>query len=229
MDYWLIALGVAFALFLAAFFWPYKLTMSLQARGADDGHFAAAGGLALGPLTATLVVARGVPLNVALLLFGRRLTGGSRQPQPEPEPQPEPVPAPEHDHEPSDPRAGSDWIQSFVSKLELSRVLDYLFSRRRWIGLDGLELGFDYSTKDVALTGQILAAMCAASAFLPAKVVLRHNPSWELSNRATLSVDGRFRLRPGLFICDTLWFVLRTLMLHRPRERRWTTRKSPKS
>lgn len=203
MDFWLIALALAFALFLTAFFWPFQLTMSLQARGAEDGHFAAAGGAQLGPLTATVVVARGVPLDLALAVFGRRLTHAPRAPEAESE----------SESGPAAPRPLPLWVRNLVSKIELSAVFEYLFSRRRWIGLDGVELGLDYSSKNVALTGQILAALCAASALLPAKVILRQNPSWELVDRASLSVDGRFRLRPGLFICDSLWFLVRTLML----------------
>lgn len=199
MDFWVIALVAALALFLTAFFWPFQLTMSLQARGAEDGHFAAAGGAQLGPLTATLVIARGVPLNVALALFGRRLTSARSRPQQAPEP--------------AAPPATSPWAERFKARVELSSVLDYLLSKRRWIGLDGLELGLEYSSKNVALTGQILAALCAVSALLPSKVTLRHQPSWELVSRANLSVDGRFRVRPGLFICDTLWFLVRTFML----------------
>lgn len=199
MDFWVIALAAALALFLTAFFWPFRLTMSLQARGAEDGHFAAAGGARLGPLTATVVVARGVPLTVALAVFGRQFTRAPDRSKGEPEP--------------ATPRATPYWGRQFTSKVELSAVLDYLLSKRRWIGLEGLELGVEYSSKNVALTGQILAVLCAVSALLPPKVTLQHQPSWELVDRANLSVDGRFRLRPGLFICDTLWFLVRTFML----------------
>jgi hypothetical protein len=199
LDFWFIALVAALALFLTAFFWPFRLTMSLQARGAEDGHFAAAGGAQLGPLSATVVVARGVPVNVVLAVFGCRLTSARNPPKEKSE-----APA---------ARATSPWAERFTAKIELSAVLDYLLSQRRWIGLDGLELGLEYSSKNVALTGQILAALCTVSAFLPSKVTLRQQPSWELVTRASLSLDGRFRVRPGLFICDTLWFLMRTFML----------------
>jgi len=208
LDWWLVALGSALALFLTAFFWPFRLSLSLQARGGADGTFAAAGGAQIGPVTATLVVARGVPLNIGVQLFGRALNRSPKQPKPQSEPEPEP-----ESDEPSGPRPAPRWLRKLASRLELSQVVDYLFGKRRWIGLDGLEVDFDYSSRNVALTGQILAALCAASAFLPAKVTLRHNPSWELVDRASLSVDGRFRLRPGLFVCDTLWFLMRTFML----------------
>lgn len=200
MAFWLVALGSAIALFLTAFFWPFRLAVSLQARGGADGNFAAAGGAQIGPVTATLIVARGVPLHVGVTVFGRALKASTKEPKPKPE-------------APSEPRSAPRWLQNLASKLELSRVVDYLFRKHRWVGLDGLELDFDYSCKNVALTGQILAALCTVSALLPAKVTLRQNPSWELVDRASLSVDGRFRLRPGLFVCDTLWFLLRTFML----------------
>lgn len=207
MEVWLIVFAVALAL-VTLFFWPFQITMSLQARGAPDGQFAAAGGARFGPLTATVVIARGVPLNVGLVVFGHRLNRTSPRAQ-DHRPldrahEPEAAPPP-----PTTPR----WVERLVSRLELSLVLDYLFSGRRWIGLDGLDVGLDYSSRNVALTGQILAALCAASALLPSKVSLRHNPSWELVDRALLSVDGRFRLRPGWFVCDTLWFLMRTFML----------------
>jgi len=205
LDWWLVALGSAIALFFTAFFWPFRLAVSLQARGGADGNFAAAGGAQLGPVIATIVVARGVPLNVGVTVFGRALKPSPKQPKPKPEP--------ESESEPSEPRPLPRWLQSLTSKLEPSQVIDYLFSKRHWIGLDGLEVDFDYSSRNVALTGQILAALCAISALLPAKITLRHNPSWELVDRASLSVDARFRLRPGLFVCDTLWFLMRTLML----------------
>lgn len=205
MDWWLVALASAIALFLTAFFWPFRLAVSLQARGDADGNFAAAGGAQIGPVTATLVVGRGVPLNVGVRLFGRALKPSPEQPKPDPDPESEP--------ESSEPRPEPRWLRTLKAKLELSEVIDYLFGKHRWIGLDGLEVDFDYSSRNVALTGQILAALCVVSAFLPAKVTLRHNPSWELVDRASLSVDGRFRLRPGLFVCDTLWFLMRTFML----------------
>jgi len=200
LAFWLVALGSAIALFLTAFFWPFRVIVSLQARGGADGNFAAAGGAQLGPVTATVIVARGVPLNVGVAVFGRALKPSPKEPKPKAE-------------EPSEPRPAPRWLQSLAARLELSQVIDYLFRKRRWIGLDALELDFDYSCKNVALTGQILAALCTVSALLPAKVTLRQNPSWELVDRASLSVDGRFRLRPGLFVCDTLWFLMRTFML----------------
>ena len=203
MDWWLVALGSAIALFLTAFFWPFRLALSLQARGGADGNFAVAGGAQIGPVTATVVVARGVPLKVGVRVFGRALKQSSKQPEPKPEPE----------AEPSEPRPTPRWRQNLVSKLEPSEVIDYVFGKHSWFGLDGLEVDFDYSSRNVALTGQILAALCTVSAFLPAKVTLRQNPSWELVDRASLSVDGRFRLRPGLFVCDTLWFLMRTFML----------------
>ena len=200
MDWWLVALGSAIALFFTAFFWPFRLSLSLQARGGADGNFAAAGGAQIGPVTATVVVARGVPLNVGVRVFGRALKTSAKAPKPKPE-------------EPSEPRPTPRWLQNLRSKLELSEVIDYVFGKHRWIGLDWLDLGFDYSSRNVALTGQILAVLCTVSVLLPAKVTLRHNPSWELVDRASVSVDGRFRLRPGLFVCDTLWFLMRTFML----------------
>lgn len=209
MDWWVIALIAGFASLLTLFFWPYRLTMSLQARGAEDGYFAAAGGAQLGPLTATVVVARGVPLKVALAVFGRSLGGSSSRPKPVTSSGSKPEVARDH----AVPRSSGSWGQRFKAKLELSAVLDYWLSKRRWIGLDELELGLEYSSKNVALTGQILAALCVMSAFLPSKVTLRQQPSWELVDRANLSVDGRFRVRPGLFVCDTLWFLVRTFML----------------
>ncbi|HEY6727552.1 MAG TPA: hypothetical protein VI197_26130 [Polyangiaceae bacterium] len=212
MAVWCLALAAALALSLTAFFWPYRLTLSLQARGVEDGHFAAAGGAQLGPLTATVAVARGVPLTVALAVFGRRLTRAPNRPEEQRGSEPE---------QPAAPSVTPRWVQRIKAKIELSAVLDYLLGKRRWIGLDGLELGLEYSSKNVALTGQILAALCAVSALLPAKVTLRQQPSWELVDRATLSMDGRFRVRPGLFICDTLWFLVRTFMLpSRPALRR---------
>jgi len=204
LDWWLVALGSALALFLTAFFWPFRLTMSLQARGADDGNYAAAGGAQLGPVTATVALARGEPLNVVVAVFGRALKGKPRKEAAEAKPS---------EPEPKSPSAASRWLRKLASKIEFSDLLDYLFGKRSWIGLDGLELGFDYSSRNVALTGQIVAALCMVSALLPAKVTLQHQPSWELVDRASLSVDGRFRLRPGLFVCDTLWFLVRTLML----------------
>lgn len=200
MDWWLIALLFALALLVLVLLLPIGLSISLQARGAADGNFAAAGGAQLGPLTATLVVARDVPLRIGVSVFGRQLKRSLPAPKDEPS-------------EPTQPRDSPPWLERLRSKIGLSEVLDFLLGRQRWIGLDGLDVDVDYSSKNVALTGQILAVMCVASALLPSKVTLHHHPSWELADRASLSIDGRFRLWPALFVCDSLWFLVRTVML----------------
>lgn len=196
MDWWLIALALLVLLTLVAFVVPLDLAFSLQARGDPSGGFAAAGGAQLGPVAGTFVAATGVPARLDVRVFGRALKASK----------PERLPT---SRKPKSSKV-SRWAKE---KLDWVELLDFLMDARRRLVLHSLDLGFEYSSRNVALTGRILAVLSALSGLLPEPVHLRHAPSWELVDRASLSVDGRIRFWPALFLWDTLWFLARTFML----------------
>ena len=63
---------VAVDLLMALFTWRLELAFSAQARGQAEA-WAAAGGLQVGPFTASAVAARGVSPRAELFAFGRRV------------------------------------------------------------------------------------------------------------------------------------------------------------
>lgn len=189
---------------LALLVMPLDLAFSLQARGEPGGGFAAAGGAQLGPVTGTFVAATGVPTRLDVRLFGRALKPSKAKKR----------------RQRAAPRASklSRWVRRELDWVEL---LEFLMDERRRLLLRWLNLGFEYSSRNVALTGRILAVLSVVSGLLPERVHLRHTPSWELVDRAALSVDGRVRFWPALLFLDSLWFLARTVMLPQkaPQER----------
>src|SRR5258708_40115477 len=72
-----------------------------------------------------------------------------------------------------------------------------------------LIVDLEYSFRDVALTGRILAALYMLSAVLPEVCEIRQTPSWESEDRVALGVDGQFKIWPGRLLLSVLRFVLK--------------------
>lgn len=189
LDWWLLGLALVVVAAVALLVLPVKVVVSLQARGEPDGGYAIAGGGQVGPFATTFVMARQVPVQLDVRVFGRRLLQRQR-------------PAKALKEAASGELSG--WLKRRLDPVDVAL---FLLDERRRIALDRLDIDIDYSFKNVALTGQLLAALCALSAVLPPRVQLHQHPSWDLAGRATLSLDGRLRVWPGLFIIDTLRFL----------------------
>jgi len=202
LDWWLLglALVVLVLALLVLCLVPVRVAFSLQARGEPEGDYAVAGGGQVGPFATTFVLAHQTPLQVEVRLFGRRLLGPKREKrQPSRQPATRQLPA---------------WVKRRLDPVELAL---FLGDERRRLALEWLTIDIDYSFRNVALTGQLLAALCALSALLPPSVQLRQHLSWDLAGRARLALDGRLRVWPGLFVIDSLRFLRQASMLPKSR------------
>ena len=204
MVWWIACAVVIIDLCLAVSLTPVRIAIDLQARGEPQGVWAAAGGLALGPLAASGVAARGVPAAVQVHVFGRRWSRKRAREQ--------------LDGQSSEPegierarqalrRAGDGYrrFQRWFDPLDLAL---FLVRERRRIRPHHLEVDLDYAFEDPMLTGRLLAAVYVLESVLPDSVVVRSNPSWELVDRAQLAVRGEIRVWPVLAAWDAIWYAI---------------------
>ena len=196
MELWALLGLVCGALLIVLWLARVDLTFNLQARGEPDGGYAVAGGAKVGPFLGTFVLAQQVPPRFELLFLGRPLRG---------------LCAPQTSAElwdrikvPSDPGA----------------LIRFLLDEKRRFRWQRLDIDLEYSFRNVALTGQLVAAIAVVSAALPAPIRVRQTPSWELTSRALVAVDAALRLWPGLIAWDGLRFWVRRLMLRRGEQKR---------
>ena len=203
MDAWLIALGVFVLVAIALVFVPFRLQLSLRARGDPSGAWAAAGGGQIGPVAVSGVAARGVSPRMSAHVFGKKLWERELA---------------ELTEEQS-PKATAETAKRSYEKLErwfdpLDLAL-FLLQERRRIRIELFEVDVSYSFQDIALTGKTLAALYVLGGALPAPIVIRPKPSWDAEDRADLALAGKIRVWPGLVLVDTTWFVLRRVKLRR--------------
>lgn len=189
---------------------PLTLRFSLQARGEPNGFWALGGGVQLGPLAGSGVAAKGVPAQLALHAFGKKLWGrklaelGAERPEP---------------GEPAEPPAKTK-LRERYSKLE--RWFDpvdlffFLVSERRRIELLPTIVDLEYGFRDIATTGKLLGAIYAIAPLLPAPLRVRQSPAWESLDRAALTSSGAIRVWPGLLVVDAAWYLIRNVKVRRP-------------
>jgi hypothetical protein len=198
-------LAVFVTLVLALLLVPLRLTLSARGRGDPSGAWALAGAAQLGPLIGTAVAARGVPGLVELRLLGRimyrrelgeAVFGRAEGPQPRPA------------LKSAETAYGK--VDSFAS---------FVMRERRFLRFEILEVDVDYSFVDVALTGQLMAALYAVGGALPSKIVLRQHVSWESTDRMSLAVSSRIKLWLGLLLVDSALFVIRSNRVRKPTPR----------
>jgi hypothetical protein len=197
----IIVVGVLVALTLLALLVPAKLVLSAQGRGDPSGAWALAGAAQLGPFVASGVGARGVTPRVEVRLFGRKLWAeqlGERKKQ----------------ERPARPGARERYAR-LERWLDPESVAWWLLDERRRFRVDQLVLDLRYSFQDVALTGKMMGAVYVLSGLLPPPIELRQEVSWESVDRASLALDGRVKLRPGLILVDSALFVLRNVKLRK--------------
>ncbi len=207
MLLWLAAVGALIGLLVALallLLLPVSLTSNLQARAEPSGGWALAVGFGFGPLAVSAVAAAAVPAFVTCHLYGRQLLRVPLKRRPRRKP------------ESSAPGAqASHALGRFVRSLDPVEVALAWWEQERVLAVDALLVDLDYSFRDVALTGRILAALYMLSALLPEHCQINQTPSWASEDRAELIVDGRFRIWLGRLVLAGTRFVLK----HRRRMR----------
>jgi len=207
---WLAVCALALALLgLLAYRLPLSLSSSLQARAEPSGSWAVALGLGLGPIAFTAIAAHGVEPFLTCHLFGKQLarlplSRWLRRSAQKPDPR-----------EPGAPTKKVDLsrleraIARFFQHLDPLETLWAWWEKERIFEVRSLELDVEYSFRDVALTGQILAGLCMLSGVLPDRYVINQTPGWASEDRLALTADGRFRIWPVRLVVDVLGFVLK--------------------
>jgi hypothetical protein len=206
---WLVASVALLALLiLLALLLPLSLSSSLQGRAEPSGSWAVALGLGLGPIALSAIAAAGVAPFMTCHVFGRQfmrvpLSRWLRR-------------AHEVDHteqERATPPAKLSRLEHSVARFirsldPLETVLSW-WEKERVFQVRSLVVDFEYSFRDVALTGRILAGLYVLSAVLPEHWQINQTPSWESEDRLSLAADSRFRIWPGRLLIDLAGFVLK--------------------
>jgi len=207
---WLGLCACALTLFGVLAYWlPVSLSSNLQGRAEPSGTWVLAMGLGLGPIAFSVIAAHGVKPFLTCHLFGRQvvrlplsrwLRGSARKAQPE---------SIEPRQTPLDLSRGERAIGRFFSNLDPLEALSAWWEKERVFEVRSLELDVEYSFRDVALTGQILAGLCVLSGVLPERYVINHTPGWDSEDRLALAADGRFRIWPVRLVVNVLSFMLK--------------------
>jgi len=204
---WLAVCALSLGLFgLLAYLLPISLSSNLQARAEPSGSWVLALGIGLGPFAFSAIAARGVKPFLSCHLFGKQLVRFSlsrwrREP--------------EDKNEPERPAKGGERSRVDRAITGFFRNLDPLDTILAWwekesvFRVQSLQLNVEYSFRDVALTGRILAGLCVLSGVLPERYVINQTPVWASEDRLALVADGRFRIWPVRLVVDVLGFVLK--------------------
>jgi hypothetical protein len=207
---WLALCALSLGLFgLLAYWLPVSLSSSLQARAEPSGSWALAFGIGIGPIAFSAIAAHGVKPFLTCHLFGKQLLrlplGRWLRP-----PRPKVAPAPQ---EPSAKTTTFTRVERalarFFRNIDPLEALWSWWEKERVFEVRSLELDVEYSFRDVALTGQILAGLYVLSGVLPDRYVINQTPAWNSEDRLALAADGRFRIWPVRLLVDVLGFVLK--------------------
>jgi len=201
----LLALG-AIWLALASF----TLSSNFQGRADPSGSWAIAWGIALGPLAVTGIAAAQVKPFLTCHLFGKQLARVplarfSKKKRPATAAQKLELATEQPAREPTErSHGGARFLQSLDP---IDAVLSW-WQSERVLALQSLLVDVNYSFRDVALTGRILAALYVLSAVLPVGCEIRQTPNWESVDRVALEADGKLRFWPGRLAIWCVRFVL---------------------
>ncbi len=188
------------------------LSCNVQGKADPSGAWAVACGLGCGPFALSTIAAHGVKPFLTCHVFGRQLVRFplSRWVRPR-----KPRAAPESEAKPEDEAPAEPKLSRFEHGVAgLFRSLDPIDTVIAWLekervfAVRSLIIDVEYSFRDVALTGRILAGLYMLSAVLPDVCELRQTPGWESEDRVALGLDGSFTLWPGRLLLDTARFVL---------------------
>jgi hypothetical protein len=211
---WWLALGAALCalLLVVAMRVPMTLSANVQGKAEPSGAWALACGLGVGPVALSAIAAGGIKPFLTCHVFGKQLvrvplSRWVRRQRPRVESAP-----PELDREAEAPaplsgfeRRVAGWFRS-LDPLEMA--LSW-WDEERIFRISSLVLDVEYSFRDVALTGRILAGFYMLSAVLPAVCEIRQTPSWESEDRVALGVDARFKIWPGRLLLSVTRIVLK--------------------
>lgn len=211
MLIWLAASLAALGLLAAVgfFFFPLALSSNVQGRAEPSGSWALAFGVAVGPLALTVIGAAAVPPFVTCHVFGKQLLRlplsrwlrrAGRRPQPKGEQGP---------ITPAKPGRAERALGSFMRTLDPIEIVLSWWEKERVFEVRSLVVETEYSFRDVALTGQILAGMYMLSGILPERYEIHQTPIWETEDRVSFAADGRFRIWLGRLLVDLVGFVLK--------------------
>jgi hypothetical protein len=209
---WLALGAVLLGLFgLLAYWLPVSLSTNLQARAEPSGSWVLALGIGAGPLAFSAIAAHGVKPFLTCHLFGKQLvrlplsrwlSRSAKKPG-----SPAPEPRVKGAHLTRMERA----LGRFFQNLDPLETLWSWWEKERVFEVRSCELDLQYSFRDVALTGQILAGLYMLSGVLPERYVINQTPSWNSEDRLALVADGQFRIWPVRLVLDVLGFVLKQM------------------
>ncbi len=210
---------VLLALGAAAYYLPLSPGCNVQARAEPSGSWTLACGIALGPVALTAIAVAGVPPFVTCHVFGKQLLRLPvsrwlrRQPKQPSTALGDAEPKPEQEGEATTPAVNFSQFERSVARF--FRALDPVdtvltwWEKERIFEVRKLQIDVEYSFRDVALTGQILAGLYMLSGVLPDRYVINQQPIWESEDRVLFTADGRFRIWPGRLLVDLVSFVLK--------------------
>lgn len=194
---------------LFAYWLPVSLSSNLQARAEPDGSWVLALGIGVGPIAISAIAAHGVEPFLTGHLFGKQLLRVPLSRWLRSRPKKSAVEALEAQGKRVDLSRFERKLGRFFQTLDPLEALLSWWEKERVFEVRSLELDVEYSFRDVALTGQILAGLCVLSGVLPERYVLNHRPGWDSEDRLALAADGRFRIWPVRLLVDVLGFVLK--------------------
>jgi hypothetical protein len=207
---WLALCALALVLLgLLAYRLPVSLSSNLQARAEPSGSWVLALGIGIGPIALSALGAQGVKPFLTCHLFGKQLV---RLPLGRWLERARSKAAPAAQESP--PRSATSTrieraLTRFFRNIDPLEAIWSWWEKERVFEVCSLELDVEYSFRDVALTGQILAGMYVLSGVLPDRYVINQTPSWNSEDRLALAADGRFRIWPVRLLVDVLGFVLK--------------------
>ena len=215
MFLWL-ALGAAallLLLLLLAAQLPLTLGCNVQGKAEPSGAWAVACGLGLGPIALSAIAAAGVKPFLTCHVFGKQLVRlplsrwvrrGKRAPVTDV------APKPEHEAETETRLTRFEHgVAAWFRSLDLLEIVLSCWGNERIFRVRSLAVELDYSFRDVALTGRILAGLYMLSAVLPDVCEIRQTPHWESEDRLSLGADAQFKLWPGRTLLSIVRFVLK--------------------
>lgn len=191
---------------------PVTLSSNLQAKAEPSGAWAVACGLGVGPFALSAIFAAGVKPFLTCHVFGRQLVRlplarWTRRRRKKSQVPTDPA-APEA--ESATPLSRFErGVSEFFQTLDPVEALLSWWEKERMFQVRSLIVEVDYSFRDVALTGRILAALYVLSAVLPEVCEIHQTPSWESEDRVGLGVDGAFKIWPGRLLLSIARFVLK--------------------
>jgi len=207
---WLGLVALALTLLAGLSYWlPLSLSSNLQARAEPSGSWVLALGIGIGPVAFSAIAADGVKPFLTCHLLGKQLVRLplSRWLRRTPK-KAEPT-AQESQPKSVDLTRVERALGRFFSNIDLFEALNSWWERERVFEVRSLELDVQYSFRDVALTGQILAGLCVLSGILPERYVIHQTPGWHSEDRLALTADGRFQIWPVRLSVNVVGFVLK--------------------